>query len=335
MQGPGEYAAAPGLGKQVVSTRPTSAFAVFGSAPRDPDASGPLALGGTGGSGGPGSPTGRGRSMTSRSRRPASPGPAEYDVDAIDALGKGTTSGRPRSASTRIGTARRFRPASSMSPGPAYNPEMTPVRGRAPAYSFGTDPRDPPGSRPRSAGAATAGGAAGGAGLGLRPQSPGPGAYEVTINGLGQTTTSTHARSPIAKFPLADRFAAARPSSPAPGAYGTPPMLRFPSPPRAVMGSAPRSASVKLLSPAPGTYDVMAAVKSVRPRSAQPRFGTCEYYFSSARSRRRATATATSLSGAVTAMSCHPPQALLLFLAPAPASPSIVILQPVASVRPT
>lgn len=214
------------------------------------------------------------------SRRPASPGPAEYDVDAIDALGKGTTSGRPRSATTRIGTARRFRPASSLSPGPAYNPEITPVRGRAPAYSFGTDPRDPPGSRPRSAGAVAAAGGAGGAGLGLpsRPQSPGPAEYDVTINGLGHATTSTHARSPIAKFPLADRFASARPSSPAPGAYGTPPVLRFPSPPRPVMGSAPRSASVKLLSPAPGTYDVMAAVKSVRPRSAQTRFGTSHLF---------------------------------------------------------
>lgn len=191
-------------------------------------------------------------------------------MDLIDSLGKGHTSGRPRSATTRIGTARRFMPASAMSPGPAYNPEMTPVRGRAPAYSFGTDPRDPPGSRPRSAGAAAAGGA------GARPESPGPGSYEVTVNGLGQATTSTHARSPTAKFPLADRFAASAPCSPAPGAYGSPPVLRFPSPPRAVMGSAPRSASMKLLSPAPGTYDVMAAVKSVRPRSAQTRFGTCE-----------------------------------------------------------
>jgi hypothetical protein len=128
MQGPAAYnVVVTALGKQPVSTRPSSAYAHFGTSSRV-DA----------------------RAMAAR----GTPGPGAYDTDVIDGVaGRAATSARPRSAVTRIGTASRFRGELMGSPGPAYNPDISPVRGRMPAYSFGSGARD--GSAPPRPGSPT------------------------------------------------------------------------------------------------------------------------------------------------------------------------------------
>lgn len=115
MQGPGAYSTLSGIGKQPVSTRPSSALVRFGTSSRD------------------------------HIRVDAIPGPGAYVVEHVDGIGgRPATSSRPRSATTRIGTGSRFNLASSASagPGPAYSPLVTAVRPRSPQFSFGHESRD-------------------------------------------------------------------------------------------------------------------------------------------------------------------------------------------------
>jgi hypothetical protein len=113
LQGPGAYGVGSGLGRQVVSARPSSARVKFGTSGR----SGDNALGG--------------------------PGPGAYAVDGIDGIGgKASSSNRPRSATMRIGTGSRFRRASEGGPGPAYSPDKSALLQSSPSYSFGQDGRD-------------------------------------------------------------------------------------------------------------------------------------------------------------------------------------------------
>jgi len=132
------------------------------------------------------------------------------------------------------------------------------VRPRTPQYSFGHESRD----------AADRGG---------RSVSPGPGAYQTEhIDSVtGRTATSTHVKSPITKFGSSGRFEGAARDGPAPGAYGVVEDKRFATAPRAVFGTSSRGDERGPGGPAPGDYT--GRVDSVRPRSAQFRFGTGEW----------------------------------------------------------